>query len=491
MLLVAASPAAPASAQDTQDELPSVLLEAPAQARRPAVRVLVQIRDCSTRPTVTVVGSWRRARGRAVLQVSGIDRVLRRSPRRATRRTDRITFPRVRPRRRVARVRAGLITNWRAAKQGASRCEVRLPTLIGSGALASAARTGIVRLRTPLEVASTIPPQRGTATDHIWACGGARRGDFKCGLTATIGSAVANPVPTDVSEEPEDSEDSESDPPKAGEGNGGDEPGPPDWLAALIAAGSALVLGGAGLARTPGSPEPTDTPETWDELARKEYGKPDEPISARASDLSKIGAPVAAFATAILAVSGGWVVDASADIRMIAAAVVVAVAVGGLFYVFANDFRSRAAVSVARFNDLCTHSQAEAKATEKVKAEAGEAKAQAKKAEAEAKKAREAMEAAAAEHLKLVAEAATLKERLRQCEEQAQPPGSGTPAPPPAPPPAVFLTLEGVPARTGGAPTTLYGVESAGGSVVRYLVSTPSGKLTWIPEAEVSHVGEA
>jgi hypothetical protein len=34
-------------------------------------------------------------------------------------------------------------------------------------------------------------------------------------------------------------------------------------------------------------------PDTWDELARSEYGKPDEPISARASDLTKIGAPIA------------------------------------------------------------------------------------------------------------------------------------------------------------------------------------------------------
>lgn len=413
------------------------------------------------------------------MEVSGIERVLRLRPRPATRRTDRITFRRVRPRRRVARVVGRFITNWRTAERGSTDCKVDLPRLVGLGASASAADTGIVRLRTPLAVRSaTVTPQRGTGRDHIWVCGGGRRSPFDCGLTVSVG------------------------PRAGGTGSVNTDDDVPEWATALLVALGAAGLGSIGVAAAKHSKEGGDVPDTWEELARKEYAKPDEPISARASDLSKIGAPVAAFITAVLAAVGGWVADAPLGHTVIAVAVVVAVAVGGLFYVFAADFHSRAMVAVARFNNLCAHTSAEAKANDTVKAEADQAKAVAaeaqrcsKEAQAEADKAQEEAEARTAEATvrieeaegkvaKLRTELAETHEELRRCIERSQPPG-GEPSPA-----SSYLTLGGLDAVAGGAPTKVYAIESAGGRILRYLVRGPDGPLRWAPETEVSSVGE-
>jgi colicin import membrane protein len=190
--------------------------------------------------------------------------------------------------------------------------------------------------------------------------------------------------------------------------------------------------------------------DTWDDRARKEFDKPDEPISARASDLTKIGAPVAAFLTAILAAVGGWVSDAPKAETVIAVAVVSAAAVGGLFYVFAADFKSRAAATVARFESVTRLATAQAQATDagqaeadtKVKAaeaasqahieEADKAKAAAEKERAEAAKAREDAIGAQAEADQRVKQAeskladaeteiAALKEALRKRQEGKPP----------------------------------------------------------------------
>jgi transposase len=221
-------------------------------------------------------------------------------------------------------------------------------------------------------------------------------------------------------------------------------------------------------------------PETWDELARKEYADPDEPISARASDLTKIGAPVAAFITAVLAAVGGWVADAPSGHTVIAVAIVVAVAVAGLLYVLAADFRSRAAVSVARFNNLCAHAKGEAKANEKVDADA---RAAVEKAEVvSATKSEEAVKAKK-QAAEVTAELVDTRERLRRCNEQSKPGISEDSASP------AFLTLDGVDAIARGAPTKVYGVETAGGQIIGYLVRGPEGRLDWLPEADVSGVG--
>jgi hypothetical protein len=294
-------------------------------------------------------------------------------------------------------------------------------------------------------------------------------------------------------------------PPKGVSGGGtGDDS--PDWAIALLAALGALGLGSIGVAAAQRSNEGVDV-ETWDDLARKEYAKPDEPISARASDLTKIGAPVAAFITAVAAGLGGWVADGPAGPRVFAVSIVIAVAVGGLFYVFAADFKSRAAVEVARLNNLSKFGEAEAKASAAVLAEAHEAQAvaaataeaaercctDATAAETRAENARDAADARSAEATRRIAEAeakvtdltddlADARERLCRCAELASPSKTETHAAP------SYLTLGGVDATAGGTRTKVYGIESAGAEIVRYLVLGADGRLRWVSEADVSEV---
>jgi hypothetical protein len=252
-------------------------------------------------------------------------------------------------------------------------------------------------------------------------------------------------------------------------------------------------------------------PDSWDELARQEYAAPDQPISARASDLTKIGAPVAAFIVAILASVGGWVSDAPKAESIIAVAIVVAVAVGGLFYVFAADFRSRAAVAVARFNNLTTLAEREVQAKEKAQADADAevekaeavsavkvadadaAIAQADKATADALRARESADAdvaeaerrakeAEAKAARAVAARVETDDELRRCKEEAESRSAPSPGRPVQP---SYLTLGGVTATVGDSQAKVYAIESVGSKIVRYLVFS-DGRLHWVAESEAS-----
>jgi hypothetical protein len=236
-------------------------------------------------------------------------------------------------------------------------------------------------------------------------------------------------------------------PPPDGDGDGDGGDGDPEDVVPLLGLMAALAAGGIAIGASKRPKDGPDVADTWDDRARKEFDRPDEPISARASDLTKIGAPVAAFIVAIAASIGGWVSDADPDVSLIAVAVVVATAVGGLFYVFAADFRSRAAGTVARFEALATLVSAEAKATDAALAEADtqvrEAEAQSKarieaadkaiaageKEQADAIKARESAVAkeatidqkiaeATAKTEKAVAEKAELKKALDACQAE-------------------------------------------------------------------------
>lgn len=401
----------------------SVRLSVPSQARAPSVRVLVQLRDCSTRPTVTITGRWRRAPGRAVLRVSGVERVLRRSPRPATRRTDRIVYHRV---RRGRPIRATLITDWREAVRSEASCKLNLPSLIGTGDGASAAARGLVRLRTPLAVtAATEPPQRGTARDHIWACGGARRGEFDCGQTITVGSQEAAPGGVDQTKKAKKKKEKKND------DDGGDDMD--TWAALVLGLFGLLGAGGIAAAAANKPDDEEDVPPTWDRIARDEYAKPDQPIEAQAGFITKVGAPTAALLTSLAAALGGLAVDAPPGHKIIAVAIVVAVSIGGVLYVFATDFRARAGVAVARFESLARHVETEAKATKPV-----------------------------------------------------EPADAADPAPTPPP---TFVSLDDVHATHAGLPTTVYAVESAGSEVVRYLVRGADGTLRWVPASEVTDVG--
>jgi hypothetical protein len=517
-LLLAAR--APAQSDPAGAALPTVKIFLPSTARTVRVRVLVELRDCSARPTVTVVAAWRGHSGEARLEVSGIERVLTLSPRPAARRTDLFTFRQVHVVRGVARVRARLVTDWRHAQNGRRRCEIRLPELVGLGQSASAAQTGIVRLRTAVDVDPPRPtPQRVTATDHIWACGGGRRNSFNCGLRVTVGDAdtVATspkPPPTD----PKMPAHKHANRPwhKHSKASRPDDPERPKWAGALLAVAVALGAGVAA-AGTRTKRKGLNMPDSWDELARQEYAVPDEPISARASDLTKIGAPVAAFIVAILASVGGWVSDGPAAERVIAVAIVVAVAVGGLFYVFAADFRARASVTVARFSNLAKLAEREVQAKAKAQADAdaqvekaeavsavriADADAAIKKADnatAEALRARESAgtevaeakrraKEAEAEAVRCAAERAEIAEALRRCKEAPKPPGT-TPTSPAAR--SSYLTLAGVSAVAGDSQATVYAVESIGDDIVRYLVLGRDNRLRWVAHNEARDVVDA
>ena len=262
-----------------------------------------------------------------------------------------------------------LITDWLTTSRVGEPCEVRLPRLIGQGASAGAAASGIVRLRTPASVADTSPtPQRTTATDRVWTCGGGKTGAFDCGVRASLSvlapKVTATPTPVKT---PDDDDDDDGD---DGDGDDGDDGNPPEGAIPLLALVAALAAGGIALGASKRSKDGSDVPDTWDDLARKEFEKPEEAISARASDLTKIGAPIAAFITTVAASLGGWASDADPNFSVIAVGVVVATAVGGLFYVFASDFRSRAAGTVARFEAVAKLADAEAKATTAAQADA-------------------------------------------------------------------------------------------------------------------------
>jgi hypothetical protein len=422
-------PIASAGAQGAAKELPTVKLRVPSQARPPAVRTLVELRDCSTRPTVTITARWRRAGGRAVLAVSGIERVLRRSPRPATRRTDRIIYHRV-PRGQP--LRAQLITTWREAERGASSCKVHLPRLVGTGQGASAAARGRVMLRTPLPVSTPAEsPQRGTGLDHVWTCGGARRGDFDCGQTVAVGSQQ-----TEGDTEDEDAE-------EAGENNeDDDEDGGMDTAESIVlAAIAALGAAGIGAAAVTGTKkEAGQTPDSWEDILREEFAEPEEAVGARAGFITKVGAPTAALLTSLAAGVGGLTADAPAGHRVIAVAIVVAVSVGGVLYAFAVDYRARAAVAVARYESLA----------------------------------------------KLVATEAETAKPAKPPEEPP-PADSGTPPKPSAP--TTVIPLQEIHARYAGSPATLYAVESSGTDVVRYLLRDADGTMRWVTASEVTAIG--
>jgi hypothetical protein len=307
----------------------------------------------------------------------------------------------------------------------------------------------------------------------------------------------------------EESEGSDADADQSCTGNDGDDP--PDWATGLLIALAALGAGGIGVAAAQRGGKEANVAESWEDIARGEYSKPEEPISARASDLTKIGAPVAAFITAVLAAVGGWVSDAPPEQAVIAVAVVVAVAVGGLMFVFATDFRARAAVQVARLETLARHTSDETAANnavqEKARGEIAEAKAAAdqKSADADAAKeladkaqtradeARRREETSIAEANKRVLaaedEIAALQIELAEAREQhaVDTDESGRPARD-RPSRRSYLSIERLTARFNGEQTEIYGVESQAGRVLRYLIRTPGG-MSWVPAAGVDEIG--
>ena len=427
-MAVMLSPLALAMTAHAQAPLPKISLKTPGRegvALKPVVRVLVEAQDCSASPTVTVVAKWRRRSGRATLEIDGRKRLIDIAPRPFSVRTDRFTFGRVSARRRAARVRVRLVTDWLTPSEAGKPCEVRLPQLIGQGASASAAARGMVRLRTPASLESaTRAPQRTTAADRVWTCGGGQTNAFDCGVRASL------VVPL-VTSQGTDGEKKSTDKPKVGNGGkkeGGNGDDPPEGAIPLLALVAGLTAGGIAIGATKRSKDGSTVTDTWNERARKEFDAPNEPISARAADLTKFGAPVATVVVTVAASLGGVASDADANFKVIAVAVVVATAVGGLFYVFAADFRSRAAATVARFEALAKLTSAEVSATDEAQkaadAKVSEAEAKSKALIEQADKAKDSAEKekdkASKEREAAAAKAATADQKVAEANERAE-----------------------------------------------------------------------
>lgn len=90
---------------------------------------------------------------------------------------------------------------------------------------------------------------------------------------------------------------------------------------------------------------------TWDEMAHKVLDVDGDPIKADATNLAKYGAPAVGVVAAVLAavLGSAWNLDPSKPAVIIAAAVIVASVVLGIYFAFAWDIRSRGSVTTARF----------------------------------------------------------------------------------------------------------------------------------------------
>jgi hypothetical protein len=128
-----------------------------------------------------------------------------------------------------------------------------------------------------------------------------------------------------------------------------------DALPALLA----LLLGGgaiAGAAATGRQPrkETVMTDTDWQTLARKALEKEDEPIKARPSDITRIGAPVVALLGTVIAALLGtqFEFDPKQGETVIAAAVIASTSILGVLLVYAADFRTRGRAATARLDAL-------------------------------------------------------------------------------------------------------------------------------------------
>lgn len=94
--------------------------------------------------------------------------------------------------------------------------------------------------------------------------------------------------------------------------------------------------------------------DTWGNIAHDALDKPQQPIQASATDITRFGAPIVAVVTAVITgvLGAAWKVDPSEPAVVIATAIIVAAVVLGLYFAFASDVRTRGAVTIARFEAI-------------------------------------------------------------------------------------------------------------------------------------------
>lgn len=93
----------------------------------------------------------------------------------------------------------------------------------------------------------------------------------------------------------------------------------------------------------------------WNEVAHDLLDKVDnEPIKANPTNLAAFGAPAVAIVTALLAgiLGTAWSLDPKKPAVVIAAAIIIAAVVLGVYFAFATDIRARGAVTRARYEAI-------------------------------------------------------------------------------------------------------------------------------------------
>lgn len=164
---------------------------------------------------------------------------------------------------------------------------------------------------------------------------------------------------------------------------------------------------------------------TWEELAKEALSEANKkPITAEATNIAKFGAPAAAVVSSVLVVLLGetWQLDTSRSEVIIAAAVVAAAVMLGIYHAFASDVRTRGAVAVARLERLSALA-AEEMRREATRAEDADAvKAASVERDAAAKEAADARTALAVANAELdeSREARTLMEKMQTDSQQAE-----------------------------------------------------------------------
>jgi hypothetical protein len=108
----------------------------------------------------------------------------------------------------------------------------------------------------------------------------------------------------------------------------------------------------------------------WQDIAWEALKEPEEQISAKPSEITRIGAPVVALAgTLIAAVLGAeFNFDPKQAETVIAAAIIVSISIAAVVFAYTSDFRTRGRLAAARFDALARIVEAEIEGARKLRA---------------------------------------------------------------------------------------------------------------------------
>jgi hypothetical protein len=390
-----------ADAAQAQSRSPAHIMidRLPAPAEQPVVRVTTRLRNCTASPTVSIVAQWTRTRrsSRPRIQISGLESVVQTFPPAERPAPDVLRFSRAHRLLTRERVQATVAADWIMERNGQS-CTLALPELAVGGSQGVELR-GVTRVASGVVITKVSrPAERTTLREYVWTCVG-EQGDG-CQVDVTLDASSSSDRP------PGDEQDDRS---------------ATGTLPLLLLAG--VVLAGLAAASRNSSQQPGGN-MTWEDLAKQALSDAKEPITAKATNIAKFGAPAAAVVSSVVVVLLGdtWQLDTSRSEVVIAAAVVAAAVMLGVYHAFASDVRTRGAVAVARLERLSALAGEEmrrdatrAEDADAVKAASVERDAAAK----EAADARTALEVANAE-LDECREARTLIEMMQTESQQAE-----------------------------------------------------------------------